>query len=127
MKRSLLTPTIAGLVVLLLGTAAHAGLKLKDADGNEKIDLGFRLQILGISTERDLDGDGKFDSFDDFRIRRGRFRLKGTVNEHFGMFFQTDVSGNDIQMIDAYVLRDRYSGRSTGTSGITCLASTRTH
>jgi hypothetical protein len=95
---------LAGLLLLLLGTAvAHAGLKLKDADGNEKIDLGFRLQVLGISTDRDLDGDGKFETYDDFRIRRARFRLKGTVTEHFGMFFQTDVSGNDIQMIDAYI------------------------
>ncbi len=103
MKRSLSTTTTACLVLISLATAAHAGFKLKDADGNEKIDLGFRLQVLGIFSERDLDGDGDFESFDDFRVRRARFRLKGTVNERFGMFFQTDVSGNDIQMIDAYV------------------------
>jgi hypothetical protein len=82
---------------------ASAGFKLKDADGNEKIDLGFRLQVLGIGTQSDLNGDGKWDNVEDFRIRRARFRLKGTVNEHFGMFFQTDVSGIDILMIDAYV------------------------
>lgn len=104
MRRTTAITLMAGLLLLTLSAgAAYAGLKLKDDDGNEKIDLGFRLQVLGINTDRDLDGDGSFDSFSDFRIRRARFRLKGTVNEHFGMFFQTDVSGNDIQMIDAYI------------------------
>ncbi len=103
MKRTTVI-TLAGFLLLLLGAgAAQAGFKLVDADGNQKIDLGFRLQVLGISTERDLDGDGDYESFDDFRIRRARFRLKGTVNKHFGMFFQTDVGGNDIVMIDAYI------------------------
>ncbi|MDH3525408.1 MAG: OprO/OprP family phosphate-selective porin [Acidobacteriota bacterium] len=92
-------------VVLALASLApaSAGFKLLDADGKEKIDLGFRLQVLGKFTEGDLDGDGSFESVDDFQIRRARFRLTGTVNEHFGMFFQTDVSGNDIVMIDAYI------------------------
>jgi hypothetical protein len=104
MRRTTVLTVLSALVLLLLSTsAADAGFKLKDADGNEKIDLGFRLQVLGINTDRDLDGDGNFESFGDFRIRRARFRLKGTLNEHFGMFFQTDVSGNDIQMIDAYI------------------------
>ena len=104
MRKTLALTMLAGLMLVLIGSsAAVAGFKLKDDDGNEKIDLGFRLQVQSIFTERDLDGDGDFDSFDDFRIRRARFRLKGTVNEHFGMFFQTDVSGNDIQMIDAYI------------------------
>ena len=104
MRRTTAVTMVAGLLLLMLGAgAADAGFKLKDAAGDEKIDLGFRLQVLGIFTDRDLDGDGNFESFDDFRIRRARFRLKGTVNDHFGMFFQTDVSGNDIQMIDAYI------------------------
>ena len=104
MRRTTVITMLAGLLLLLAGTGdAYAGFKLIDSNGDEKIDLGFRLQVLGIFTERDLDGDGNFDSFDDFRIRRARFRLKGTVNDHFGMFFQTDVSGNDIQMIDAYI------------------------
>ena len=104
MKRNTLVTMLAGLLLLLAATnVAYAGFKLKDDDGNEKIDLGFRLQVLGKFTEGDLDGDGSFESVSDFQIRRARFRLKGTVNEHFGMFFQTDVSGNDIQMIDAYI------------------------
>ena len=104
MKRTSVVTMLSAFLLLLLGAStADAGFKLKDADGNEKIDLGFRLQILGIATDRDVDGDGDFDSFDDFRIRRGRFRLKGTINEHFNMFLQTDVSGNDMQLIDAYI------------------------
>lgn len=103
MKRSPAALILTCLLLFLVAASAQAGFKLKDADGNEKIDLGFRLQVLALSTDRDLDGDGDFETFDDFRIRRARFRLKGTVTEHFGMFFQTDVSGNDIQMIDAYI------------------------
>lgn len=98
MKRRTSVLILTGLLLFLGAAAAHAGFKLKDADGNEKIDLGFRLQVLGILTDPDA-GDTR----DDFRIRRARFRLKGTVNKHFGMFFQTDVSGNDIIMIDAYI------------------------
>lgn len=102
---------VLALVILVLGggTSAFAGAKLKIND-QASIDLGFRLQVLGILTDSDLDGDGKFESFDDFRIRRARFRLGGTVNEHFGMFFQTDVSGNDIQMIDAYISLKKDAG-----------------
>ncbi len=98
MKRTLALTLTAGMLLFLGAATAQAGFKLKDADGNEKIDLGFRLQVLAIFSDPD-----NGDSVDDFRIRRARFRLKGTVNEHFGMFFQTDVSGNDIQMIDAYI------------------------
>ncbi len=103
MKRTTVITLAAALLFLLGAGAAQAGFKLIDDKGNQKIDLGFRLQVLGIFTDRDLDGDGNFESFEDFRIRRARFRLKGTINKHFGMFFQTDVSGNDIRMIDAYI------------------------
>ena len=104
MRRSIALIPMAAFLLLLLGAgSANAGFKLVDAEGNEKIDLGFRLQVLGIFTDRDVDGDGDFESFDDFRVRRARFRLKGTVNEHVGMFLQTDVSGNDVQLIDGYI------------------------
>jgi Phosphate-selective porin O and P len=103
MRKLLVISGIAGLALLCLGVQeALAGAKLQI---NEKssIDLGFRLQVLALSTDRDLDGDGQFDRYDEWRIRRARFRLKGTVNEHFSMFFQTDVTGNNIEMIDAYI------------------------
>jgi hypothetical protein len=84
-------------------TPTFAGLKIKDADGNEKIDLGFRLQFLGISSDRDLNGDGEWDRYEDFRIRRGRLRLKGTLTPKVGVFLQSDVSGVGMILIDAYV------------------------
>ncbi len=103
MKSSLPTAAIGALLLLLSGATAHAGVTLQDADGNERIDLRFRLQILGKFTESDLDGDGDFESADDFQVRRARLWLKGTVNEYFGVFLQTDVSGNEIEMLDAYI------------------------
>lgn len=103
MKRSFLTLTLAALLLVLAASAAHAGAKLQISD-KASIDLGFRLQALYINTDRDIDGDGNFDSFEDFRIRRARFRLKGVINEHVEMFMQTDVSGNDVQLIDGYIV-----------------------
>lgn len=103
MKRNPVIWTLVTLLLLFLGaTAAQAGAKLKINDDAE-IDLAFRLQVLGKWTDGDLDGDGSFESVSDFQVRRARFRLKGTVNKYFSMFFQTDVSGNDIIMIDAYI------------------------
>lgn len=83
-------------------TAAHAGAKLEIND-KAYIDLGFRVQILALSTDRDLDGDGSFEGLDEFRLRRGRFRLTGVINEHVSVFMQTDVATNSIRLIDAFI------------------------
>ena len=48
-----------------------------EIDDQSSIDIGFRLQPLLIVTESDLDGDGVFDTDTDFKVRRGRLRLKG--------------------------------------------------
>ncbi len=131
-------PMIACLALLFLGTAAHAGFKLVDADGNEKIDLGFRLQVLAISSEHDTDGDGNYEAYDDFWLRRARFRLKGTLNEHFSIFLQTDLADRGVDVIDAYVHLQKSpqlqvffgrhlppSSRQTTTSDDTLLAMDR--
>lgn len=103
MKRHPAVWTLVAVMLLSIGaTSAYAGAKVKIGEEGE-IDLGFRLQVLGKFTEADLNGDGDFESVSDFQIRRARIRLKGTVNSWFSMFLQTDVSGNDIQMIDAYI------------------------
>jgi len=88
---------------LIAGSAAPAlaGAKLTIND-NATIDFGFRLQALGLSSDRDLNGDGDWNTVERMGIRRARFRLKGTVNEHVSMFFQTDVSGTAVNMIDAF-------------------------
>lgn len=96
------------LIAVAGGSAALAGAKLKIDDESE-IDLGFRLQALYINTDDDLDGDGSWDSFDEFKVRRARIRLNGKVNKHVSAFLQTELgsgaggSGADVRLIDAFV------------------------
>lgn len=104
--RFLLVTTL--LIAVAGGSAALAGAKLKIDDESE-IDLGFRLQALYINTDDDLDGDGSWDSFDEFKVRRARIRLNGKVNKHVSAFLQTELgsgaggSGADVRLIDAFV------------------------
>jgi hypothetical protein len=93
---------LVALLVALLVTPALAGAKIK-IDDEAEIDLGFRVQTLYLSTDSDLDGDGDFESFDDFRLRRGRIRLGAKINPKVSIFIQTDVSGNEVRFIDAFV------------------------
>jgi hypothetical protein len=80
-----------------------------EIDEDSRLELGFRLQTLAIFSEKDTDGDGTFESYDDFKVRRARFRLKAVVNEWMEGFLQTEVgssvddSGRDMRMIDAYL------------------------
>jgi len=72
------------------------------------IDLGFRLQTLYLSTEKDMDDDGYFDTYSEFKVRRGRIRLKGYVTDTFFVFLQTELTGTDgtgldVRMVDAYI------------------------
>lgn len=104
-----LRPMAWALAVLAAG-AAHGGAKLKIGDESE-IDFGFRLQALFIHSDEDRNGDGAWESYDDFRVRRASLRVRGVLNEHFEAFLQTDIgsagngsgSGQDDRLIDAYV------------------------
>jgi hypothetical protein len=104
-KFALMAGVAAGLV---LGGNAWAGAKLK-IDDESVIDLGFRVQALTILTDSDLDDDGSWDDETDFRVRRARFRLKGTVNKYVSAFIQTESgsedggSGTDMRIIDSWV------------------------
>jgi len=95
-------------LTMCVASAAFGGAKV-EIDEEASIDIGFRVQALAIATEKDLDGDGAFDSDTDFKVRRGRLRLKGIVNEQVSAFLQTDVgsgadgSGLDWRLIDAFV------------------------
>ncbi len=103
MRRTLVIACFAALVLTVLGSgAAQAGAKLKIND-DASIDLGFRLQVLNLYTDRDLDGDGGFEAADRWQVRRARFRLKGIVNKHVEIFLQSDVSGNDVRLIDMFM------------------------
>jgi len=93
----------------LLAVPSFAGAKVKIND-TAKFDIGFRMQTMYINTETDLDGDANLDSYDYFRVRRGRLRMKAIVGEKFEAFLQTEVgsfgtdgSGGDVRIIDGWV------------------------
>lgn len=88
---------------LLVAGSALAGAKLK-IDDESSINLAFRVQTLGISTDRDLDtSTAGWENYMEWKVRRARFRLGAVVNEHVSCFLQTDHSGKDVQMIDAFI------------------------
>jgi hypothetical protein len=71
--------------------------------------VGAIIQPLFLVTEEDLDGDGNWDSKEDFVLRRARLRLRMDYAEWVSGFIQTDVgtttdgAGVDARVIDAYV------------------------
>ncbi|NIA26988.1 MAG: porin [Desulfobulbaceae bacterium] len=109
MKISKYLAVIAGLLAsLVIAAPAWAGAELK-IDDESSINLGFRAQVLAKFIESDLNGNGNFDSYNDFQVRRGRIRLFGKINEHISAFLQTELGsgsgggGRDVRMIDAFV------------------------
>lgn len=108
MRNAICTVLVVVLAIAAAATAANAGAKLKIND-DSTIDLGFRVQYLNLVSQADLDGDGKFESTTDYKVRRARFRLKGVINKYAEGFLQTDVSsaaggsGRDMRVIDAWI------------------------
>ncbi|MBT3191708.1 MAG: porin, partial [Verrucomicrobia bacterium] len=98
---------VAASLVCVAGIAT-AGAKI-EIDEQSGIDLGFRVQPLLVVTESDIDGDGELDTESDFKVRRARLRLKGTLTDRITAFLQTDIgsgangSGYDWRVIDAWV------------------------
>ena len=96
------------LASLVIAAPAWAGAELK-IDDESSINLGFRAQALAKFIESDLDGDGSFEDYTDFQVRRARIRLLGKVNKHISAFLQTEFgddsagNGGDVRMIDAFV------------------------
>ena len=109
MSRVLFT-LLAGLGILLFANAAMAGAILPIGD-DASLNFGYRIQSLMVSTDADLDGDNKFDTSREWKLRRARFRLGATIGDHFTAFLQTDagsvhseVNNNKVvQVIDAWV------------------------
>jgi hypothetical protein len=103
---------IARLVALVAGLltagSVWAGAELK-IDDESSINLGFRAQAFTKLIEDDLDGNGSFDDFTDFQLRRARIRLLGKINPKISAFLQTefgdDAAGNggDVRLIDGWV------------------------
>ncbi|MFT5297328.1 MAG: hypothetical protein ACI9YH_003360 [Colwellia sp.] len=83
-------------MLIALSTAGYA-----NADAKIKINddvtakLGLRVQTLYIN--RDNNGE------DEFKLRRARIRLGANVTDKASVFLQTDVSGKDVKLIDAYI------------------------
>ena len=93
-------------MVSLVASSSLAGAKLEIKDG-AYIDLGFRVQHWSLFTQADTDGDGEWDNTINHRVRRGRLRVKGVVNDMVSAFIQTDVTGTgvgfDARVIDAFI------------------------
>ena len=108
MNCSKITSLVGLAAGLFAAGSVWAGAELK-IDDESSINLGFRAQAFAKFIESDLDGDGSFDNFTDFQVRRARIRLLGKVNKHISAFLQTefgdDTAGNggDVRMIDAFV------------------------
>ena len=101
-KLRILTTALVLTLILVAGTAL-AGAKLQISD-DAYIDLGYRLQAYWQNTDVNLDDDTDgYESFQEFKLRRARFRLKGVINSKVSVFMQTDVSGKNMQMIDAFI------------------------
>ncbi len=88
---------------------AEAGAKIKIGDDSE-FDLGMRVQTQWFFTDKDLEGDalgnpdGRWEDYDDFKVRRARIRLKANVTKWVTAFLQSDVAdGADHKIIDAWV------------------------
>ena len=100
---------VMGLTLAVGTPRAWAGATLGISD-DAYLELGLRIQTLALSSEKDLDGDGGYESYEDFLVRRARIRLKGVVNQYVSGFLQTeavDVAnetfGLDMRMIDAFI------------------------
>lgn len=102
------TWAMATIVSAVVAESALAGAVLT-INEDASLDLGLRVQALGISTKKERDSDGKFEDDTDFRLRRGRLRLKASVTDYATAFIQTEVggvdggAGLDMRVIDAWV------------------------
>ncbi|BCR06781.1 hypothetical protein DESUT3_38500 [Desulfuromonas versatilis] len=97
---------LAGLLLAPAPVRAGAILKISD---DSQIDLGFRLQALYLASERDRNGDGDFEDYDDFKVRRARIRLGADITQWVSAFMQTEFAedpgvGADARIIDAFIV-----------------------
>lgn len=98
---------LAVAVAVAAPLVAEAGAVIK-IDDEAKLDVGLRLQTQYVVTEKDRDGDGKFENQSDFNIRRGRLRFKADVTKWMRAFIQTEfedqtATSPDNRVIDAYI------------------------
>ena len=87
------TWAMATIVSAVVAESALAGAVLT-INEDASLDLGLRVQALGISTKKERDSDGKFEDDTDFRLRRGRLRLKAGHHEGSSGLFLLDDEGH---------------------------------
>ncbi len=102
--RSIFIVALAMAVALVFSASdASAGFKLK-WDDDTYLDLGGRLQAFFIATDENIDENSSdYENSMYFKVRRARFRLGAQANPFMSFFLQTDVSGRDMKMIDAFM------------------------
>lgn len=101
------TKYCAAALALVVPLAAEAGAVIK-IDEESKLDIGLRLQTQYVVTEKDRDGDGKFEKQTDFNIRRARLRFKADATKWMSAFIQTEFeeqngTSPDSRILDAYI------------------------
>ncbi len=103
-KKSALVILAAAIGLFFAVSSAHAGAKLKIGDDGS-LDLGMRVQAWYLNTDDNVDSTKSgWESFDDFSVRRARFRLKAKVTKWVSAFLQSDgADGSDHKIIDAFV------------------------
>ncbi|MCM8813004.1 MAG: hypothetical protein NC924_03600 [Candidatus Omnitrophica bacterium] len=108
--RNLWAGILFGAIVSALPVcAAFAGAELKFGE-NAVIDLGVRLHGFYVQTEEDTDSVSGLESVDDFRVRRARLLLNGSLSKIMAMGLQTEFADDPFvstgsaagRLIDAY-------------------------
>jgi len=92
MRASLRSILLSAALCLLTTSTAFGGAIVTFGDG-ARLDLGFRIQILALQSQEDLDGDGDFEGVQDLLLRRARFRLRATLDDRLSCFMQTALNG----------------------------------
>jgi len=101
---------LCGAMLVMVSTAGDSRAAMIRIDEDAHIDVGFLIQPMAVVTESDLDGDGTLDSETEFKVRRGRLRLRGVVGDRITAFLQSDLgttaggAGYDWRIIDAWVM-----------------------
>ncbi|EKD26538.1 MAG: phosphate-selective porin O and P superfamily protein [uncultured bacterium] len=96
---------------LILGFSAFKANAETKIDINEDINItvGMVLQSFAIVSEKDLNNDKLYESYDEYIVRRGALLLSANINEVLGGFVQTQVSsledddGYESDIVDAYL------------------------
>ncbi len=100
--------SIVFLCLLIISSLASAGAKIDMGEAGT-MDVGLRVQTFDILSEKDLDSDGQYDSYDDFKVRRGRIILNATFNERLSGYICTELgnsgggTGQEARVIDAFL------------------------